>query len=317
MASHYHEQRYRAALQAMPQSGGGGCHVHLLSIANYGVGSGLSDEDMLLDIRSVIHGQRRVSDKEIKDAILKARHDQREPFPARISQAIRDKPQHRVDGKCFLASLLEKGHDHDEVDLWEASPTRIDWPPEEDHIEVLKRLYEPEDLLFIGGKEPGVLGWSIRTASDWLEYFQNGGHTVEWFMPNSLTGSEGRTKDGKPSFRSDDCVKSFHFAIVEFDELSREDQLAFWWSVNLPVVALVDSGGKSIHGWVLVDCRDADEWTEQVEERLFGDYLIPLGADGACRNESRMSRLPGHRRKSTGRWQRLLYLAPRGRRVRP
>lgn len=59
----------------------------------------------------------------------------------------------------------------------------------------------------------------------------------------------------------------------------------------------------------------AAQWGELVEARLFGRYLIPLGCDAACRNEARLSRLPGHFRADKGQWQRLLYLSPEGRAI--
>ena len=115
--------------------------------------------------------------------------------------------------------------------------------------------------------------------------------------------------------RGDACVKGFSFATVEFDDLNHEDQLAFWWGVNLPVVALIDSANKSIHGWIRIDdIATSEDWTEEVEQQLFKKLLIPMGVDGACRNEARLSRLPGHQRDN-GKMQRLLYLAPEGRRV--
>jgi hypothetical protein len=111
-------------------------------------------------------------------------------------------------------------------------------------------------------------------------------------------------------------VKGFRFAVAEFDGMSREDQLSFWWAVNLPVCALIDSGGKSLHAWIRIDgVETASLWTELVEGKLFGRWLIPLGCDAACRNEARLSRLPGHFREEKGRWQRILYLAPEGRAI--
>jgi hypothetical protein len=59
----------------------------------------------------------------------------------------------------------------------------------------------------------------------------------------------------------------------------------------------------------------ADQWTETVENTVFARWLIPLGCDAACRNEARLSRLPGHYRADKGKWQRLLYLAPEGRAI--
>ena len=64
-----------------------------------------------------------------------------------------------------------------------------------------------------------------------------------------------------------------------------------------------------------VDCADAVEWEEGVENHLFPGYLKPLGMDPACKNESRLSRMPGHRRADTGQVQRVLYLAPMGKAV--
>jgi hypothetical protein len=77
------------------------------------------------------------------------------------------------------------------------------------------------------------------------------------------------------------------------------------------VVALLDSGGKSIHGWIRIDAENAGQWEERVEVKLF-DILTAVGADKACKNESRLSRMPGHFRSEKGRWQRLIYLNPVG-----
>lgn len=136
-------------------------------------------------------------------------------------------------------------------------------------------------------------------------------------MPNPLTGKPGPTASGNgKTLRGDACVARFKFAVVEFDALPREEQLAFWWAARLPVALLVDSGGKSIHGWVRVQgVACATDWARVVERHLFGDLLEPLGVDPACKNESRLSRLPGHFRREKNSWQRVLYLAPEGKAV--
>lgn len=97
--------------------------------------------------------------------------------------------------------------------------------------------------------------------------------------------------------------------------LSLADQLSFWFAVPLPVAAIVFSGSKSLHGLVQVDCANAAEWKAEVENSLFAQYLTPMGFDPSCRNASRLSRAPGHRRKDTGLCQHLLYLAPGGKAV--
>ena len=79
----------------------------------------------------------------------------------------------------------------------------------------------------------------------------------------------------------------------------------------VPVAALIASGGKSIHAWIRVDCTDRKEWKELVKGRLYRDVFIPLGADPACSNPSRKSRLPGVVRPGGG-WQEILFLNPQG-----
>jgi hypothetical protein len=87
----------------------------------------------------------------------------------------------------------------------------------------------------------------------------------------------------------------------------------------LPILALIDSGGKSIHAWLdvqkLSSITTCDEWTREIKIGLYERVLIPLGVDRACCNPSRLSRLPGFFRSETGRFQRLLWLSPVGRRV--
>ena len=65
---------------------------------------------------------------------------------------------------------MERGAAFDEAELWEASPVRIDWPPERDGIEVLQRLYALEDLLFIGARLMPV-SEHILPASEWIARF--------------------------------------------------------------------------------------------------------------------------------------------------
>ena len=156
----------------------------------------------------------------------------------------------------------------------------------------------------------------MRSASEWITCFEGGTPVPEHIIPNPLTGEQGKTKDGKPSYRADVCVARFPFAVIEFDAMPREQQIQFWGGVALPVIALIDSGGKSIHGWVRTNATDAGEWERDIENDLFG-MLMPMGIDGACRNEARLSRMPGHFRTEKDRWQRVLYLDPYGDAVTP
>ena len=132
-------------------------------------------------------------------------------------------------------------------------------------------------------------------------------------IPNPLTGREHPLPDGKLSKRGDSAVASFRFAVAEFDTVGKAEQLAFWWGYrSAPIVALIDTGGKSIHALLRVDAPSREAWERDIEQKLFARVLCPLGCDPQCQNEARLSRLPGHFRREKNAWQRLLYLNPEG-----
>lgn len=280
----------------------------LLRIANFGRSAGVSRDQIAYDLAASVHGSRKVTRAEIEAAVNKAFDLSATNTP--YTNVLTGMPRPCVDGAKLLNAIVQRGADFNEAELWEASPVRIDWPPELDAIEVLRRLYASDERLFIGGRcDTG--SEHVVTLSEWITRFERGMAIPEHIIPNPLTGKQGQTKDGKLSYRADSCVERFMFAVVEFDAMPREQQIHFWSGVKLPVVALLDSGGKSVHGWIRIDARNTDEWTCRVERTLF-DILSGVGADGACKNEARLSRMPGRFRSETKRWQRVLYFNPMG-----
>lgn len=314
--------KFGSALDALPAPGGGGCHTALLGAANFAALAGIPEGEAVETIcASIPSGGRRVSVREVQDAVRKAYRDcenapqgEFAPYPrvARVERPALD------TARFWRDTQARWPEDTDPLaELWERSPVRLDWPAEEDTGRLLAALYGPDEWIYIGGaKEPGTLGGNIRRVSDWLAHFQEGGEPGPHIIPNPLTGREGPTKDGGTTLRGDSCVVAWRFVVVEFDNISKHEQAAFWLSAPLPVMAVLDSGNKSLHGWVRVDCADATEWEREVEHDAFPNLLVPLGADRACKNESRMSRTPGVLRDN-GNWQRLLYLNPDAGRVAP
>lgn len=304
--------RFHDALSGIPAPGGG-CHPALLSVANYGVMAGLDPQQIQDDIlQSIPQGRRRVPEREITDAVNKALSDhQRGQFIPRP----RPKPIIK-DGKTALHKIMGQGKISDDADLWESSPIRLYDSPGSDPALLLETLFNPDDLVWIGDRiQPGILDNTIRTASAWITYFQNGGKTAPHIIINPLTGDPAPTKSGDSiSLRGDGNVKFFRYCIVEFDDLSRENQIRFWSAVKLPIVALIDTGGKSIHAWLdiqqLSEIQTSVQWESEIKTRLYDRILKPLGVDGACSNPARLSRLPGHCRD--GKYQRLLWLSKEG-----
>jgi hypothetical protein len=100
-------------------------------------------------------------------------------------------------------------------------------------------------------------------------------------------------------------VASFRFLLMEGDNLPREQQLACMRKTGLPVSAVVDSAGKSLHAWVRLDADSPDEWHRRAE--LVRRVALPLGFDAATMKQpGQMTRLPGAIRD--GKPQRVVAL---------
>lgn len=148
---------------------------------------------------------------------------------------------------------------------------------------------------------------------------------------NPLTGKEGMTREGKPSFDCLATVAALRFMLVEFDEMPLSAQLALWTSVTrtlrseVPVVSIVYSGGKSLHAVVLCPpaspsdlahetvtdsdrSRYASAW-DAILRRFASSTVASERCDLApSKNAAVHTRVAGAVRAETGKHQTLLYL---------
>ena len=311
------ETRYRDRLKNFPVEGEGR-HFEALAVANLAAIAGIPAEHAHADIRDASGGSHPLPDREIQAAVQKAFAEHQAggtvrppPKPAPIVK----------DGQAVLRKIIAQGSFSDEADFWETSPVRLNGDPSQDTALLLQTRFNPGDLIFIGNRyEDGIIGRNIRAAAAWIEFFKAGRTAGPFIIVNPFTGKPAPKKSGDgETYRGDRSVAAFRHCLIEFDNLSREDQLRFWSAARLPIVALIDSGGKSIHAWLDVEklggVSSSDEWTRKVKSGLYEQALIPMGVDRACCNQSRLSRLPGCVRTETGKFQRLIWLSPTGRKV--
>ena len=178
------------------------------------------------------------------------------------------------------------------------------WNPTEDLITYLELLFDKDDRVgYVTGdvwqdsegrwlpskgvydRTAGELIASLRkhpddigaTVGDWKT--EVGG----WIRFNPLDGEGVKNEN----------VTSFKFALVESDTLPIAEQDIIFRKLELPIVALVHSGGKSLHAIVRVDAADYEEYRKRVE--FLYDFLEKQGVaiDKQNRNPSRLSRMPG------------------------
>jgi len=102
----------------------------------------------------------------------------------------------------------------------------------------------------------------------------------------------------------DSDVTSFRHALLEFDNISLEEQWGIITASKIPCSAVISSGGKSIHAWVRVDAKDRNEFADRV--KILYQHFADYAPDEKNKNPSRFSRLPNCERGQ--RRQELLAL---------
>lgn len=97
---------------------------------------------------------------------------------------------------------------------------------------------------------------------------------------NPLGQGKGRDSD----------VTAFRHVLVEWDNISIDEQWALIVNSNIPCTAVIASGGKSLHAWVRVDAKDRREYDDRV--RAIYTHFDAYGLDKQNKNPARFSRLP-------------------------
>lgn len=92
-------------------------------------------------------------------------------------------------------------------------------------------------------------------------------------------------------------VTNRRYCLIESDSMSLEQQYSIMKELELPIVALVYSGGKSIHAITRIDARNDEEYRRRVDFTYSVCQKNGLQIDVQNRNPSRLSRLPGVLRK--------------------
>lgn len=181
------------------------------------------------------------------------------------------------------------------VNLLNGDP-RNDW-------RLMLKLYAPDDVLWIGTKKNESANESH--GAEWIDYCKTRFRTVtEWLKETTCPGILITPATFKPgSFsRCDDNIVSRPFLVVESDLLNRIEVCAVfkWMEQFAKLRAIVDTGGKSLHGWFEMP---SPEIVAQLET-----ILPNLGCDKALFAKSQPVRLPGGLRPETNIVQSLLYL---------
>jgi len=174
----------------------------------------------------------------------------------------------------------------------------------------VRSCFEPTDVLSIapgtpdpdsGRVMPEHAGVNLFSRDAWIERAASRGGIARVFSSRHglfirinpvRAGAGGNDRD----------VTTLRHVLVESDALPKPEQERQLRASGLPISALIDSGGKSIHAWIRVDARTREEFDAR-RERIWTS-LPGFQIDTANKNPARFSRCPGGLRNDTV--QRLL-----------
>jgi hypothetical protein len=170
--------------------------------------------------------------------------------------------------------------------------------------DILPCLFYPEELVCVGPDASSAIIRPLPATLADAEFMQ-------FIVPNPMRGRSALNYRGRLSPRCQNNTGPRRYLVLEFDGptltkpiqavlLSRMAQLA-------PLILVVDSGGKSLHGWFRVD-----QFGLRDQARLFATGCL-LGCDPTRWDLCGWLRMPGGLRRVEGVpsvRQRVVYLAP-------
>ncbi len=165
----------------------------------------------------------------------------------------------------------------------------------------LSRLYRPDDFVCLGQT---AYEFGTQKLGAWEEPLKF--HDYEYVSPNPMKFEWGFTKDGEPSMHCLDNCGPKIFQVVEFDFGTAAEHAALlrWLGTKMPLVLVVYSGGKSLHGWFNVRGR-----AEEHVLAFFQD-AVTLGADPKMWSPVQFSRLPAGTNSRKQTHQSVLVFQP-------
>lgn len=172
----------------------------------------------------------------------------------------------------------------------------------QDIVTYLTTLFEPEEYVGYAvntfalpdGKQSPTMGNYSRTVQQIIDGI-NGTTQLENVFGsfNKEMGAWIRFNpiDGKGV--KNDNVTAFRYMLLESDNMSLGKQKAILEQLELPIAAMVFSGGKSIHAIVKVDAYSYEEYRKRVDFIYSIAQKNGFKPDKKNRNPSRLSRMPG------------------------
>lgn len=164
----------------------------------------------------------------------------------------------------------------------------------DEYVGYVTSVYEDSET----GKLSPQRGNYDRTAGQLIDLLEKCGGDIGSVLgdadPRAGAWIRVNPLDGKGI--KDENVTDYRYVLVESDSLPIEQQNALMHDLELPIVTLVHTGGKSLHAIVRVGASSREEYRQRVAYLFDVCEKNGLRIDRSCKNPSRLTRLPGFQR---------------------
>ncbi|VGO14762.1 hypothetical protein PDESU_03331 [Pontiella desulfatans] len=177
-----------------------------------------------------------------------------------------------------------------------------DWQPVNELIRYLSALFQSDDHVGYvtecwekDGKHLPKKGCFDRTAGELIDQLQKCKGDIGAVIGDTLpeVGAWIRFNPFDGVGIKDENVSELRYALVESDTVEIPRQIALLKELELPIVTMVHSGGKSVHAVVRIEADSMDVYRKRVDFLYEVCKKNGLEIDRQNRNPSRLSRMPG------------------------
>jgi hypothetical protein len=254
-----------------------------LQLGEKAVEDGLSKELVEATLRKAFAKDRRKAEREPSNTVATGSPDKSSPSQLELDE-----------------ESLELLHSH----RINPDALSIPWPSDDwrkDLIKLLQNVFEPDETIaFKMAGTPDIKEEKVSTI------LQNEGGINK--IMRSLDGEEGAllSINALAKENATDEKFKFRYVIVDSPQISLSKQLAYYKALNLPCVALVNSGANSVQAWIRVDAFDQNEYSDRVD--FLYSILEEQGfkVDHSNKRHGMLVRMPGVLRN--GKQQYLIGL---------
>jgi hypothetical protein len=256
------------------------------------------------------------ANKALRSAIAKAASGskteikRKPPTPEEMARQRQQAAREQLKARAAksLSQILD-GCKMGPADFWESSPVPLKEEASNDW-RLLLQLFQPEDVIWIGGKYDSC-------GNDAPEGRKEGCRRHFRAVPDWLREKEAPEQFTCPSLfragthsRCTEAVMRRRFLVIESDVLSKDEMSAVinWCRQFMRLRAIVDTGGKSLHGWFDAPPPEFEEELKIILPNLGREGKEPPTLDPALFKVAQPCRLPGAWREPGKIRQALLYL---------